>query len=312
MGLLGEFFAKEEESRLLSLGYRKEEVKLSLLDAEKPDAATITVNGKTFGEIQASQLKQRACELGVKDIADEFPFLKKQKPTEAKWQRVEQPFVSPRVIHLQGDYLVYLEGSNFILKRADRTYDADAYFSVKDTPALYDHLTSGYFAYIKVKAGNLDIHWITVPNYELLKAWYQAKNDYNHEIKAWEKMVSSIETVTQFNAALAQERRLEDLPFEWRTDIKEVLSGLSESSMGNGCKTNTVKHLMLVEDYSNGRLVRGVGDYLCSPKKVANWSGGDCEHHCYMNGTIVKTIQHEITCKSCLARIDAILKSQQS
>jgi hypothetical protein len=55
-----------------------------------------------------------------------------------------------------------------------------------------------------------------------------------------------------------------DLPFTFEACIKDVLSGLSASSNGDGCKTNTVIHIRLNEDINIGRLNRRKGDFLCT------------------------------------------------
>lgn len=89
-----------------------------------------------------------------------------------------------------------------------------------------------------------------------------------------------------------QEQGIKNLPFKWKAQIKEVLSGLSENSNGAGWKKNTVIHVQLLEDFKRGRLSRNKGDYLCSPKKVPNW--GD-------SGNYI-----EVTCKACLKRAAAL------
>ena len=72
-----------------------------------------------------------------------------------------------------------------------------------------------------------------------------------------------------FNARLA-------LPARWEPGIKDVLSGLSERSSGNGCSRATVVHVLLREPLQAGRLVRQAGDFLCTSAAGDNgkrWSG---------------------------------------
>ena len=57
------------------------------------------------------------------------------------------------------------------------------------------------------------------------------------------------------------------IPFKFTTSIKVVLSGLSANSWGDGSKKNSQMHLFFLEDYSNGRLSRKRGEYLCSQPK---------------------------------------------
>ena len=57
------------------------------------------------------------------------------------------------------------------------------------------------------------------------------------------------------------------IPFKFTTSIKVVLSGLGANSWGDGSKKNSQMHLFFLEDYSNGRLLRKKGEYLCSQPK---------------------------------------------
>ena len=99
-----------------------------------------------------------------------------------------------------------------------------------------------------------------------------------------------------------------DLPFEFHVGIKEVLSGLSESSWGNGEKSNSRIHVIVDEDISVGRLKRKKGEFLCSQqKRYANWSGQNDEQLYHYFGA-TKYVP-EITCKACLERSRRIQKS---
>lgn len=72
-----------------------------------------------------------------------------------------------------------------------------------------------------------------------------------------------------FNNSLA-------LPVKWQSGIKDVLSGLSEKSMGDGRNRATVNHILLLEDLHVGRLHRVAGDFLCTSNAQSNgknWSG---------------------------------------
>jgi hypothetical protein len=67
-----------------------------------------------------------------------------------------------------------------------------------------------------------------------------------------------------------------DLPVRWEPGIKDVLSGLSARSSGNGCSRATVVHVLLREPLQAGRLVRQAGDFLCTTAAGDNgkrWSG---------------------------------------
>lgn len=94
-----------------------------------------------------------------------------------------------------------------------------------------------------------------------------------------------------FNASLS-------IPVAWATGIKDVLSGLSESSMGNGFKRNTVVHVVLLDDLKAGRLVRQAGDFLCTSNSSANgkrWSGDP-----RLDQLPGQESAHAVTCSQCL------------
>lgn len=66
------------------------------------------------------------------------------------------------------------------------------------------------------------------------------------------------------------------LPVKWTAGQKDVLSGLSRSSTGNGRNRATVNHILLQEPLSKGRLIRKEGDFLCASDSAGNgkrWSG---------------------------------------
>jgi hypothetical protein len=79
-------------------------------------------------------------------------------------------------------------------------------------------------------------------------------------------------------------------PFRWALGHKLVYAGLTERSAGNGLNRNSVEHIMLLEPYASGRLVRKAGDMLCS---AIGGSYGN-ESHVFHQTT-------EPSCKACLA-----------
>ena len=92
-----------------------------------------------------------------------------------------------------------------------------------------------------------------------------------------------------------------NLPVAWRISQKEVLSGLSERSSGDGCYKNTVAHLELLADLNAGRLKRNKNDLLCTSKSGSNghsWSGGNFGIT-YKDGDGAEYMPQP-TCKQCL------------
>lgn len=86
------------------------------------------------------------------------------------------------------------------------------------------------------------------------------------------------------------------LPVPWVCGIKDVLSGLSERSNGDGRSKATVIHVLLEEALTAGRLVRPSGAFLCSSagtKQARNWTGQRFED-------AADTGSVRVTCKKCL------------
>lgn len=97
-----------------------------------------------------------------------------------------------------------------------------------------------------------------------------------------------------FNARIA-------LPVRWDVGIKDVLSGLSERSWGDGRSKATVEHIYLLEPLVDGRLSRLAGDFLCTAAGGTNgkrWSTKAVERCHDGEGT---PYQPKVTCKACLA-----------
>ena len=92
-----------------------------------------------------------------------------------------------------------------------------------------------------------------------------------------------------------------NIPFKFDIGQKEVLSGLSVNSWGDGQKQNTVQHILVLQEFVNGRFGRKSGDFLCTSKNGSNgenWSGQALLiRHTDGNGT---GYMPEPTCKQCL------------
>ncbi len=100
------------------------------------------------------------------------------------------------------------------------------------------------------------------------------------------------EEAKAFNARIA-------LPVHWDVGIKDVLSGLSENSWGDGRSKATVEHIYLLEDFEAGRIKRRKGDFLCTSANGSNgkrWSTTVERAH---DGSGAP-YQPKVTCKACL------------
>jgi hypothetical protein len=87
----------------------------------------------------------------------------------------------------------------------------------------------------------------------------------------------------------------------WEPDIKDVLSGLSFNSSGNGYNKATVQHIRLLAELETGRIKRKKGDFLCtaaSGSNGKNWANGEPVRFADGDGN---SYLAPITCKQCLA-----------
>lgn len=104
-----------------------------------------------------------------------------------------------------------------------------------------------------------------------------------------------------FNARIA-------LPVRWDVGIKDVLSGLSEKSWGDGRSRATVEHIYLLESLQAGRLTRKEGDFLCTSASGTNgrrWSSKIVERCHDGEGTPYRP---KVTCRACLAHAERWMK----
>jgi hypothetical protein len=98
------------------------------------------------------------------------------------------------------------------------------------------------------------------------------------------------------------------LPFQWTVAIKDVLSGLSESSWGDGRSKATVQHILVAENIDEGRLKRKARDLLCTPPRGSNgkrWSAQSDETY-WVDGD-GKRFAPAVTCKQCLKVAESIM-----
>lgn len=98
--------------------------------------------------------------------------------------------------------------------------------------------------------------------------------------------------------AIAFNARLR-LPVRWVSAIKDVLSGLSPSSWGDGRNRATVNHILLLETLTVDRLTRTAGDFLCT---AASGSNGRrySQPETQITGAAKSAFTSKITCKRCL------------
>lgn len=162
-------------------------------------------------------------------------------------------------------------------------------FDQKFTPLNGETLEIGKQLFVQNGRFNMQASYV-----DEIKAYNEAKAERIKE-KAEQKRIQKEKEIKEFWNQY-------DIPFDFSVEVKEVLSGLSENSMGNGLKKNSKHHIFVKEDIEFGRLKRHANSYLCSPSKA--YSGGD------WSGTLGngRNGKHIITCKNCLTKIEKFKK----
>lgn len=293
----------------LSLKEKQDLLPNPLMPADKAFIIKTGSDEKTLTLDTATALCTEAIDIGIISQPLPFPPVVKDLPADAYWHDVNQNFISPLMNRMSGTYTLYLSGETIYAKnnRTEDTHIVSNFLTLEETPALLEHVMAGNLAMMVIR--HLTPSWMTEPNYRLLREHEEATKKRDDCLSNWAYLYRQVHDAkdpvviarkkanTEAIKALAiesekQQQGIKNLPFKWKAQIKEVLSGLSENSNGDGWKKNTVIHVQLLEDFKRGRLTRNKGDYLCSPKKVPNWGDGG-------NYT-------EVTCKSCLKRAAAL------
>lgn len=297
----------------LSLDEKRALLPNPLMPADKGFVIKIGGDEKTITLDTAAALCAEAIELEIITSPLPFPQPVKDLPADVYWQDVNQNFVSPVMNKMNGFYIVYLSDDTIYAKCTctDKIYTVNRFLNLEETPELLEHIMRRERAVMKIQC--LTPTWITEFNHELLTEHNEANKARSNCISDWEWLYMRVRDAkdpvviarraakakTDKALAIKNQKQLQgikNLPFKWEGRIKEVLSGLSENSNGDGWKKNTVVHVRLLEDFKRGRFSRNKGDYLCSPKKTSNWGDGG--------------IYDAVTCKSCLQRAAILDKTQ--
>lgn len=107
-----------------------------------------------------------------------------------------------------------------------------------------------------------------------LEAYKQAMDAYLLRQKALDEQSVADKWVARQQASQAFYERYA-IPFTYSIEIKEVLSGLSAHSNGDGWRRNTVFHVYTLERIDEKKRERDPFTFLCSPasaKSGGNWS----------------------------------------
>lgn len=132
--------------------------------------------------------------------------------------------------------------------------------------------------------------------------WCESLADYQYRQIDVEKQKADDEAVRRkmldqyrdeanaFNEAL-------NVPVEWRTGYKSVLSGLSVNSWGDGTNRATVGHIELLAPLTEGRLQRNSGDFLCTRDTGKQWTG---DSHFQTTDSKGQPFDLKVTCKQCI------------
>ncbi len=226
----------------------------------------------------------------LKDLGNKLDKLIKKEVQLTKYNlqhfRVTQDTISPFLLNTKNiKDAIYKDGFIFIghekLYFESQADEALAMVTLKNDDEMVFYIKYPYFCVTKKE------------NYD---KYQQVQND----LQELRKQKKGIET--KINSIEEEIKKYEfwkkyNIPFNFISDIKIVLSGLTESSLGNGCNKATVNHIRVAEDIKIGRLKRKAGDYLCTQQKGSTY----CES---VDNKNINEVQEIITCKQCLKMIE--------
>lgn len=319
-------------------GYRLDEVRagetlasIHIVDVDDADEVadnadsyiTLGNGGKNKLTIhEAAELKRKACQAGILSKHNPIGFpVKRGVSTTDVWESACEEFRANPSFMESKPVLLDCESFDAAGERDKDSFDycketgvirigvpnTIGYSELSVNKRLRDHLEAGYCAYIKFGIWG-EVLWATVPDKFAEDSLQDEKERFSSLVNDWRQFKSDVENAMLIQDALAQERRFEKLPFDWGVSIKQVLSGLSESSMGNGCNASTVTHLYAKSAFESGRYKRDAGEYLCTqPKGRFNAGCDNLTHALECAGVTVKNVPYVVTCKDCLQRAERML-----
>jgi hypothetical protein len=153
---------------------------------------------------------------------------------------------------------------------------------------------------VEVYLGYRNFHCSTLADIEAHLSQVRAKEMEEKERERIRRNDYRDESIA-FNASI-------QIPVKWEPGVKDVLSGLSANSCGDGRNRATVEHVLLNEDLKVGRLLRKEGDFLCSNSQ-SRWGAGwrDSKEEWFDgDGNPYKP---KVTCRACLSIIERMRKA---
>ncbi len=225
----------------------------------------------------------------LEDIGPKISQLTKEiielEKTGLRKFRVTQHTISPFLVNSSGTKEAVFKDNGFCVGNDRLFYDSYADKALgdvilKENDAMVFFRERGYF-YVSKK----DDYENYLNKEALSKGKRQERYALSCEYGATEEKIENYEFWEQYS-----------IPYKFSSEIKVVLSGLSERSSGNGCNKATVRHIVLLEDFTDGKLKRNSGQFLCSQPT------GIVKHFDDREGALVEP-QERITCRECLRKI---------
>ena len=146
-----------------------------------------------------------------------------------------------------------------------------------------------------------------------LNRWWECESVADHEQRKRIREAAQQATAEKERIQLNQQREKAQainaaitLPIVWEPAIKDVLSGLSASSWGDGRNKATVQHIRLLAPLQAGRMKRQEGDFLCTAQSGSNGKAWTGQQKCRFHDGDGQAYDAPITCKKCLELAEKI------
>lgn len=183
--------------------------------------------------------------------------------------RVSEPYINPHWLNSFRPVRAFKHNNQVVIDGVALAFIADS--SIPDGVE------------VEIYLGSRDFYAEAVSDIEARRSAYK-KDAEEANARAKAEAVQRKNESALFNNSL-------NIPVKWISGIKDVLSGLTEKSNGDGHNARTVYHVLLEEALSSGRLRRNAGDFLCTSNSGSNgkaWSNQKAEGK-------------KVTCKACLS-----------
>ncbi len=298
-------WSHDHKIRMHGVYDQNEVIELKTLDTESPDTINVNIGG------QSREVTKAEYDTAVNKLRSNYIF---PEITVFPVLSVVNPNIKLNVLKNVGDLTdlvnnplttkeIYIPNENhqYCFETNCISYFGHT-FPVDDN--LKAHFLSGRKIAILINS-NKDLVWLKSHEYVVLQTWGAKKAIYQERV---DRIAQVIEQASKLPVTNLRETGIfANLSFDVVGVQKINISGLSESSFGDGRKSNTVNHLLVLpkplQNYTNKEQLF-IGSPLCGPQQGKNMGLGEAFGVNYAAQSLEES---GITCKACLKKMKVLL-----